>query len=246
MIRFILTKDYDDMSRKSANFISAQILLKPDSVLGMATGSSPIGTYKYLAERYENGDLDFSRITCVNLDEFKGLSHENKHSYYRFMQDNLFSKVNIDVNKTFIPDGNIADADETCKKYEDIIEAVGGIDLQLLGLGHNGHIGFNEPSDIFPKRTHCVNLAESTIQANSRFFESKEDVPAQAYTIGIQTIMSAKKILTVVSGADKAAIVRKAFFGDITPNVPASILQLHHDVTIIGEAAAFSEIADMI
>ena len=246
MIKFVLTKDYDDMSRKAANVISAQMTMKPNSVLGLATGSTPIGTYKCLAERCAQGDLDFSQITSVNLDEYRGLTHDNDQSYYYFMHENLFSKVNIDLNNTYVPDGMIADADEACSKYEAIIEATGGVDLQLLGLGHNGHIGFNEPDEVFPKLTHCVDLTESTIEANSRFFASKEEVPTQAYTMGIQTIMNAKKILVVVSGADKAPIVKKAFLGEVTPNVPASILQLHPDVTIVGDEAAFAEIKDCI
>ncbi len=246
MIKFICAKDYDEMSRKAANVISAQMIMKPDSVLGLATGSTPIGTYACLAERYEKGDLDFSRITSVNLDEYKGLTHENDQSYYYFMNDNLFSKVNIDLNNTYVPDGTIEDASEACQKYDEIVAATGGVDLQLLGLGHNGHIGFNEPADVFPKGTHCVTLAQSTIEANARFFASIDEVPTQAYTMGIQTIMSAKKILMVVSGADKADIVEKAFLGDVTPQVPASILQLHQDVTIVGDEAAFSKIKDRI
>jgi len=246
MIRFICAKDYDEMSRKAANVISAQMVMKPESVLGLATGSTPIGTYACLVERYKQGDLDFSGITSVNLDEYKGLPHENDQSYYYFMNDNLFSKVNIDLNNTYVPDGTIEDAAEACEKYEEIIAATGGVDLQLLGLGHNGHIGFNEPAEVFPKETHCVTLAQSTIEANARFFASKEEVPTQAYTMGIQTIMNAKKILLVVSGADKADIVYKAFFGDVTPLVPASVLQLHQDVTVVGDEAAFAKIAELI
>ena len=246
MIRFICTKDYDDMSRKAANIIGAQIVAKPDSVLGLATGSTPIGAYARLVEGYEQGDLDFSRVTSVNLDEYRGLPHDNDQSYYYFMNYHLFSKVNIDVNNTYVPDGMIADADEACKKYDEIVKNTGGVDLQLLGMGHNGHIGFNEPSDVFVKGTNCVNLAQSTIDANARFFASKEDVPTQAYTMGIQTIMNAKKILVVVNGEGKADIVKKAFFGDITPQVPASILQLHPDVIVVGDEAAFSQIKDMI
>lgn len=246
MIKFVCTKDYNDMSRKAANIISAQIVAKPDSVLGLATGSTPIGTYECLVNRYEKGDLDFSNITSVNLDEYRGLTHDNDQSYYYFMNKHLFSKVNIDTDMTFVPDGTISDADEACNKYDAIIEATGGIDLQLLGLGHNGHIGFNEPADVFSKGTNCVDLSDTTIEANSRFFASKEEVPTQAYTMGIQTIMSAKKVLVVVSGEDKAEIVKKAFLGDITPNVPASILQLHNDVTIVGDEAAFSKIKDLI
>ena len=246
MIKFVLANDYDDMSRKAADIISAQITSKPDCVLGLATGSTPVGIYACLAEKYNNGELDFTHITSLNLDEFKGLSHDDKNSYYHYMYSNLFSRVNIDLNKAFVPDGIIENADEACEKYERIIISTGGIDLQLLGLGHNGHIGFNEPSDVFPKRTHLVNLAESTISANSRFFADKNDVPKQAYTMGIQNIMEAKKILLAVSGTDKADIVRKAFFGDITPAVPASILQLHQDVTVVGNEVAFSKITDLI
>lgn len=242
MIKFVCAKDYDEMSRKAANVISAQLIAKDDSVLGLATGSTPIGTYECLVDRYENGDLDFSKVTSVNLDEYRGLTHDNDQSYYYFMNEHLFSKVNIDVNNTYVPDGTIEDAKEACEKYDAIVEATGGVDLQLLGMGHNGHIGFNEPADVFVKGTNCVDLAESTIEANARFFASKEEVPTQAYTMGIGTIMSAKKILVVVSGEDKADIVEKAFFGPITPQVPASILQLHQNVVVAGDEAAFSKI----
>lgn len=246
MIKFVCAKDYDEMSRKAANVISAQMIMKPNSVLGLATGSTPIGTYKCLAERCAKGDLDFSRITSVNLDEYKGLTHDNDQSYYYFMNENLFSKVNIDLNNTYVPDGTIEDAEKACRKYDEIVAATGGVDLQLLGLGHNGHIGFNEPAGVFPKGTNCVTLAKSTIEANARFFASIDEVPTQAYTMGIQTIMSAKKILMVVNGAGKAEIVKKAFFGDVTPQVPASILQLHQDVTVVGDEEAFALIKDLI
>lgn len=246
MIKFVCAKDYDEMSRKAANVISAQLVTKDNSVLGLATGSTPIGTYACLVERYEKGDLDFSNVTSVNLDEYRGLTHDNDQSYYYFMNKHLFSKVNIDVNNTYVPDGMIEDAKEACEKYDEIVRNTGGVDLQLLGMGHNGHIGFNEPADVFVKGTNCVDLAESTIEANARFFASKEEVPTQAYTMGIQTIMSAKKILVVVSGTDKADIVEKAFFGDVTPRVPASILQLHQDVTVVGDEAAFAKILDRI
>lgn len=246
MIRFICTKDYDDMSRKAANIIGAQIVNKPNCVLGLATGSTPIGAYARLVEGYENGDLDFSKVTSVNLDEYRGLPHDNDQSYYYFMNYHLFSKVNIDTNNTYVPDGMIADADEACKQYDEIVRNTGGVDLQLLGMGHNGHIGFNEPADIFVKGTNCVNLTQSTIDANARFFASKEEVPTQAYTMGIQTIMNAKKILVVVNGEGKADIVEKAFFGDVTPQVPASILQLHPDVIVVGDEAAFSKIKDRL
>lgn len=245
-MRFVRTKDYEDMSRKAANVISALLIEKPDCVLGLATGSTPIGLYKCLVKRYEKGDLDFSQVKSVNLDEYRGLTHDNDQSYFYFMNDNLFSHVNIDITQTHVPDGTIEDADRAGREYEETIASVGGVDLQLLGMGHNGHIGFNEPADVFPQDTHCVDLAESTINANARFFASREEVPTQAYTMGIGTIMKAKKILVVVSGADKAEIVEKAFFGPVTPQVPASILQFHPDVTIVGDEAAFSKIADRI
>lgn len=241
-MRIIRTKDYDDMSRKAANIIAAQVIMKPDCVLGLATGSTPIGTYARLVEQYQNGDLDFSGVTSVNLDEYKGLTKDNDQSYYYFMNDNLFSKVNIDKSRTFLPDGTESDSDKACRDYNQIIAGVGGVDLQLLGLGHNGHIGFNEPGTVFEAETHCVDLTESTIQANKRFFASIDDVPRQAYTMGIKTIMMARKILVVVSGSDKAAIVKKAFCGAITPEVPASVLQLHPNVTIVADEAALSEV----
>ncbi|MDY3249511.1 MAG: glucosamine-6-phosphate deaminase [Candidatus Choladocola sp.] len=234
-------KDYNDMSRKAANIISAQIIMKPDCVLGLATGSTPIGTYRQLVEWYNKGDLDFSEVTTVNLDEYKGLPRENEQSYYYFMNDNLFSHVNIDKSRTFLPDGMEPDSELACSKYNEIIHSVGGVDLQLLGLGHNGHIGFNEPGIAFEKETHCVDLSERTIKANMRFFLSEEHVPRQAYTMGIKTIMSAHKILVVVSGEDKADAVKAAFFGPITPAVPGSILQLHNDVTVVADEAALSK-----
>lgn len=240
-MRIIRTKDYEEMSKMAANIIASQVILKPDSTLGLATGSTPIGTYKRLIEKYENGDLDFSKVTTVNLDEYKGITKDNDQSYYYFMNHNLFDHVNIDKARTFIPDGTEADADKACSDYNAIIHSLGGVDLQLLGIGHNGHIGFNEPSDHFEKETHCVNLAERTIKANRRFFESEEAVPKQAYTMGIQTIMSARHVLLLASGAEKADIIQAAFFGPITPQVPASILQLHGNVTIIVDEAAFSK-----
>ena len=235
-------KDYEDMSKKAANIIASQIVLKPDCVLGLATGSTPIGAYKNLVEKYEQGDLDFSQVTTVNLDEYKGLPRENDQSYYYFMHDNLFDHVNVKPENTHLPDGTKEDSDEECARYEELIRTLGGQDLQLLGLGHNGHIGFNEPDAIFEKATHCVDLQESTIEANKRFFASADDVPKQAYTMGIGTIMQAKKILVVVSGEDKADTVAKAFFGPVTPEVPASILQFHKEVILVADEAALSKV----
>lgn len=241
-MRIFKAKDYKDMSRKAANIISAQIIMKPDCVLGLATGSTPIGLYDQLVEWYNKGDLDFSEVVSVNLDEYKGLSKENDQSYYYFMHKHLFDRVNIPSENTNLPNGLESNAKKECQRYEGLIHSLGGVDLQLLGMGHNGHIGFNEPGVAFEKETHCVRLAERTIEANKRFFASAEDVPKEAYTMGIKTIMQAKKILVVVSGKDKASMVKKAFFGPVTPDVPASILQMHNDVTLVADEEALSEI----
>ena len=234
--------DYKDMSRKAANIISAQVIMKPNCVLGLATGSTPIGTYQQLIEWYKKGDLDFSDVTTVNLDEYKGLPRTNDQSYYYFMHQNLFDQVNINPENTHLPNGMEPNSEKECARYESLIHSLGGVDLQLLGLGHNGHIGFNEPGEAFEKETHCIDLQERTIEANKRFFASADDVPKQAYTMGIKTIMQAKKILVIVSGEDKADIVAKAFFGPVTPAVPASILQMHNDVTLVGDEVALSKI----
>ena len=229
------------MSRKAANVISAQVIMKPDCVLGLATGSSPLGTYKQLIDWYNKGDLDFSEVKSVNLDEYKGLTKENDQSYYYFMYNNFFKHVNIDLNNTNVPDGTEPDSEKECSRYESVIRSLGGVDLQLLGLGHNGHIGFNEPDDEFAKITHCVDLQPSTIEANKRFFASIDDVPKQAYSMGIGTIMRAKKILLIVSGAEKADILKEVLFGPVTPRVPGSILQLHNDVVVVADEAALSK-----
>lgn len=234
-------RDYEEMSRKAAAVIAAQIIAKPDSVLGLATGSTPIGTYKNLVAAYNTGDLDFSQIKSANLDEYRGLTKDNDQSYYYFMNHNLFQHVNIDPANTNIPDGTNSDADAECARYEKVIEDLGGVDLQLLGLGHDGHIGFNEPCDHFDQTTHCVDLTEMTIEANKRFFASIDDVPRQAYTMGCGTIMKAKKILILVSGADKADILYQVVNGPVTPQVPASILQFHPDVILIADEAAMSK-----
>lgn len=241
-MQIIRARDYEDMSRKAAGILSAQIILKPDCVLGLATGSTPIGIYEQLILRYQEGELSFSKVKTVNLDEYKGLAPDHEQSYRYFMDTHLFSHVDIDKKDTYTPDGLAEDEAAECARYEGVIRQMNGVDMQLLGLGHNGHIGFNEPAGAFQKSTHCVALTESTIQANSRLFERIEDVPHHAYTMGIGTIMGAKKILLVVSGQDKAKILREACFGPITPKVPASILQLHPDVTVVGDAEALSQI----
>ena len=238
MVKIIRVRDYDDMSRKAANIIAAQIVLNPESKLGLATGSSPVGTYKNLIAANKAGDVDFSQVVTYNLDEYRGLPRTNDQSYYYFMNENLFDHVNIDKANTHVPNGENSDAADECARYEAAVRALGGMDLQLLGLGRNGHIGFNEPADDFAAATHCVDLTESTIEANKRFFASADDVPRQAYTMGIGTIMCAKKILVVVSGSDKAEALKAAVYGPVTPRVPASILQFHPDVTIVADEAA--------
>ncbi|MCX4319871.1 MAG: glucosamine-6-phosphate deaminase [Lachnospiraceae bacterium] len=237
-MNIIKAEDYNQMSRMAANYIAAQVTLKPNCVLGLATGSSPIGTYQELIRRHQAGDLDFSKVTSINLDEYKGLSPENAQSYRYFMNTNFFDHINIDKACTYVPNGLEENAEKACADYDAIIENCGGTDLQLLGLGNNGHIGFNEPDKVFAKGTHCVDLAKSTIDANARFFDSMDEVPKQAYTMGIQSIMQAKKILVIVSGKGKANIVKEAFTGPVTPQVPASILQMHPDVTLIADKDA--------
>ena len=240
-MRLYRAKNYEDMSRKAANIISAQVILKPDCVLGLATGSTPIGAYKQLIESYNRGDLDFSEVTTVNLDEYRGLPRENDQSYYYFMHKNLFDHVNLRKDHSFLPDGTEPDSEKACSAYDAVIRQVGGIDLQLLGIGRNGHIGFNEPADQFSLETHCVDLTPSTIDANKRFFEREEDVPRQAYTMGIKTIMQAKKVLLVASGEDKAQALYDSFCGPVTPAVPASILQYHKNVFVVADEAALSK-----
>lgn len=241
MIKIYEAKDYQEMSRKAANILSAQVISKPDSVLGLATGSTPIGMYDQLVEWYNKGDVDFSEVKTVNLDEYKGLARDNDQSYYYFMHKHLFDRVNINPDNTNVPDGTQMDSEKECARYEKLIESMGGVDIQLLGIGRNGHIGFNEPDNCFAKTTHCVDLTESTIEANKRFFASADDVPRQAYTMGIGTIMKAKKILLIVNGEDKADALAKAVYGPVTPEVPASILQFHNDVVIVADQAALSK-----
>ena len=237
-MRVYCAENYAAMSRRAANIISAQVITKPDSVLGLATGGTPVGAYQRLVECYKEGDLS------VNLDEYYGLSPRHEQSYRYFMQSNLFDHIDIKPENTHVLNGLAKDPAEECAKYNQLIEDLGGIDLQLLGMGHNGHIAFNEPGDDFGLETHLVTLTERTIEANTRFFERKEDVPRQALTMGIKNIMRARRILMVVSGADKAEAVYKAFCGRVTKEVPASILQLHPDVTLVGDKEALSKLIE--
>ena len=232
-MNMITVKTYEELSLRAADLIAAQVLMKPNCVLGLATGSSPLGIYRVLSERCAEGRLDFSKVTSVNLDEYVGLSPENDQSYRYFMQKNLFSRINICPERTFVPDGCAKDTAAECAAYDARIAQLGGIDLQLLGIGLDGHIGFNEPGDTFVKETHVIDLHESTIRANARFFAKEEDVPRRAVTMGMGGIMQAKKVLLIANGDAKRDIVRRAFEGPITPQVPASILQLHPDLTVI-------------
>ncbi len=245
-MRIIRAKDYEDVSRKAAGIIAAQITLKPDCVLGLATGSSPVGTYRELIGKYEAGDLDFSRVKTVNLDEYVGLPADHDQSYAYFMRHNLFDHVNIDPQNCHIPNGMNPDGAGECARYDALIDSLGGADLQLLGLGPNGHIGFNEPGDAFIMGTNKVTLTASTIDANARFFASREDVPTHAYTMGIGAIMKAKRVLMVVNGRNKAQAVKDCFFGGVRPQAPGSILQLHPDFVLVADEEALSLVENLV
>lgn len=236
-MKIIKARDYREMSRKAANIISAQVILRPQCVLGLCSGATPIGTYQQLVEWYDKGDLDFAGVRAVCLDEYVGVPAGAPHSFRYFLSSCLFDCVNILPQNVFVPDGMANDLPAECARYDRLIESMGGIDLQLLGLGYNGHIGFNEPNSAFEKTAHCVRLAESTRRANARYFDTMDLVPSQAITLGIKSIMQAKKILLIVSGEDKSYVLEQALFGPVTPRVPASILQLHPDVTVIEHGA---------
>lgn len=237
-MRVISVKDYDEMSEVAGKIIAAQVTVKPDCVLGLATGSTPIGTYKELIKKYKKGEISFAECKTANLDEYFGISPENDQSYAYFMKDNLFSHVDIKPESTNIPNGQNPDAEEECNRYEEVIKKLGGVDLQLLGIGNNGHIGFNEPAEGFSCTTHKVALTESTIDANTRFFASKDLVPKYAYTMGTKTILGAGKILLLASGENKADAIYRMVAGPIEPGMPASILQLHKDAIVIADKKA--------
>ncbi len=239
-MKIIEAADYRSMSRKAANIISAQVILYPRSVLGLATGATPLGVYEQLIDWFNKGDIDFSGVRTVNLDEYCGLKLDHPQSYSYYMHQNFFNHVNVPEKNISIPNGLAKDITAECADYDRTITVLGGIDLQLLGLGNDGHIGFNEPNESFDKTTHRVALKEETILANARFFGAAKDVPRFAVTMGIKSIMQAKKILLVVSGAGKADILERALFGPVTPLVPASILQLHPDVTVVADKDALS------
>ena len=243
-MKIISVKDYSALSRAAANIIAAQVILKPCCVLGLATGSTPIGLYSQLVEWYKKGDLSFAEVRSVNLDEYLGLSPHHEQSYRYFMQDNLFNHIDIKPENTHVLNGLAKNPEAECAAYNKLIQDLGGIDLQLLGMGHNGHIAFNEPGDDFGLETHLVDLTESTIEANKRFFESRDEVPRHALSMGIKNIMNARRILIIVSGEEKADIVKEAFSGPVTKEVPASVLQLHPDVTLVGDKAALHKLVE--
>lgn len=238
-MRIIKCDNYEEISRCAAGLVAAQVILKPNSVLGLATGSTPIGMYERLCEMYKNGELDFSEVTSFNLDEYYPLRHDNDQSYHYFMNKNLFESVNI--RESFLPDGEAADPAVECDDYERLIASYGGIDLQILGIGQNGHIGFNEPGERLSAVTHLTKLTQSTIAANSRFFASEADVPTMALTMGMATIMSAKKIVLLANGASKSAAVKKLLDDDIDTKVPATMLKMHPDVVLICDGEALGE-----
>lgn len=241
-MRILVCKNYDEMSKKAAQIIASQVTLKPDSVLGLATGSTPIGMYKNLVKMYNDNELDFSDVKTFNLDEYYQLPRDNDQSYYYFMHENLFNHINIKEENVNIPNGMNEDVEAECEKYDTAIKNIGGVDIQVLGIGHNAHIGFNEPASIFEKGTNLVDLKESTIQANARFFESIDDVPKKAVTMGIGSIFTAKKIMLMASGEGKAEAIYNTVHGNITPDVPSSILQLHEDVVLILDEEAASKL----
>ena len=243
-MRIYQAEDYKAMSRRAANIISAQVIYKPNCVLGLATGGTPVGLYKQLVDWYKKGDLSFAETRSVNLDEYLGLSPHHEQSYRYFMQVNLFDHIDIKPENTHVLDGLAKNPQAECTAYNRLIRDLGGIDLQLLGMGHNGHIAFNEPGDNFGLGTHVVSLSERTIDANQRFFENRDQVPRQALSMGIKSIMGARRILVVVSGEDKADAVCKAVTGPVTDQVPASVLQLHPDVTLVGDTAALSKLKE--
>lgn len=240
-LKVMIAKTPEEVGKLAADQFELAIHAKPACVIGLATGSTPLPLYRELIAREKAGKLDFSRVRSANLDEYKGLAPDHPQSYRRFMQENLFDHISIKPENTIVPDGLAEDVDAMCAAYEKKIEDWGGVDVQLLGIGHDGHIGFNEPSNHFTQMTNEVKLTAMTREANKRFFSSIDEVPTAAYTMGIGTVMAAKKIVMVITGEDKADILNKAFFGPVTPEVPASILQFHPDVTLICDEAAFSK-----
>lgn len=241
-MRVILCDNYEMVSEEAARIVESQIVLKPDCVLGLATGSTPVGMYKILADKYKNGDLDFSKVKTFNLDEYYPISRKNNQSYYYFMNENLFDYVNVPKENIHIPNGEVEDPEKECEEYEKLIEENGGIDLQILGIGQNGHIGFNEPDTSLESKTHVTGLTESTIKANSRFFSSVDEVPTKALTMGIATILKSRKIILMACGEEKSEALAELLTDDIKTDNPATMLKVHPDVVIICDKAAYSKV----
>ena len=240
-MRVIICENYEEVSKEAAKIIASQVTLKPDSVLGLATGSTPVGMYKILAEQNKAGEIDFSDVRSFNLDEYYPMMAEHDQSYRYFMNENLFNHINIKMENTHILNGVAENPEKECEDFEKMIDAAGGIDLQVLGIGQNGHIGFNEPADFLYANTHLTDLTENTIQANSRFFEKIEDVPTKALTMGIATILKSKRIIILASGENKSAVVKDLIEGEISTQNPASMLKVHKDVIVICDKAAYSK-----
>ena len=240
-MRLIICETYEEMSKKAAQIVASQITLKPDSVLGLPTGSTPVGMYTMLGEMNKKGEIDFSDVTTFNLDEYYKIDPKNDQSYRYFMNDKLFSKINIKMENTHVLYGLAEDPEEECKQYEKMIKDAGGIDLQVLGIGQNGHIGFNEPDSALNAVTHLTSLTESTINANSIFFESRDEMPKAALTMGIGSILKARKIILLANGENKKEAVKELLNNDIKPSSPASILKVHPDVTLLCERAAIGD-----
>ncbi|NNV03029.1 glucosamine-6-phosphate deaminase [Brevibacillus sp. MCWH] len=237
-MKLLIAENYESLSKAAAHIVAQVVTAKPTAVLGLATGSTPIGMYRELARLHREEGVDFSRVTTFNLDEYVGLPPHHPQSYHTFMQEHFFRHVNIPLEQTNIPRGDAPDLQAECRRYEAAIAAAGGIDLQVLGIGGNGHIGFNEPGSDAETTTRIVELAQSTIKANARFFESIDEVPTKAVSMGIKTILAAKRIMLLASGEAKADAVRRMLEGEKTPDVPASLLQLHSDVTVIADKEA--------
>ncbi|GIO24332.1 glucosamine-6-phosphate deaminase [Oceanobacillus sp. J11TS1] len=242
-MNIIKAENYKEMSQIAAKYLTEQVSAKPNSVLGLATGSTPEGLYEEIIHRYNKGEISFKDVTTYNLDEYVGLANDNDQSYYYYMHKLLFDHINIKEEQAYLPNGDAADLQEECIRYESSIQAAGGIDIQILGIGLNGHIGFNEPGTPFSSKTHIVDLDESTREANARFFKSIDDVPKQAITMGIDSIMQAKRIILLVSGSQKAEALERLVNGPVTEDFPASILQKHSDVTIIADQDATSKLS---
>ncbi|NFG61092.1 glucosamine-6-phosphate deaminase [Clostridium sp. CMCC3677] len=232
-MKILVCENYDKLSEKAAQIIMSQITLKSNSILGLATGSTPIGMYRKLIEMYENKMIDFSEVKTFNLDEYQNLPIDNNQSYHYFMDENLFNYINVKRENIHIPNGMAIDIEKECIEYDDLIKNTGGIDIQVLGIGNNAHIGFNEPTVSFEKKTYVVELEESTRIANARFFNSLDEVPSKAITMGIGSIFESKKIMLLATGGNKAKAIYDTVYGKVTPEVPASILQFHDDVVII-------------